>query len=308
MYTAASDHIILQKLVTKEGTLHVPVAELDHQIPGPTILITGGIDGDEYTGIRAAYDLIDWYKTHTFPGRIIVIPIVNTAGFYAGVSLNPLDQKYPKHIYPGNTNGTASEQLMYWVTERYIAQSAHWLDLHSGSHTEALQPFVWAYETKRAKVDGVTKSVLKTLNAKQMVYEKSSFLSKATRLARENCQYLMFECGEKGEQKKEAIQMLEKWVKQTLDVIHTGIAIERQVTCFTNIQSYRAEYDGLWFPSIEVSDVETGMFGGTLTSLDTKKSKQIIIKDSGTILWMKASLQAKKYDDLLAVATNPKSI
>ena len=55
------------------------------------ILITAGVDGNEYDGINAAKTLISTYQGNI---PITVIPIVNLAGYHAGTSYNPLDGKY----------------------------------------------------------------------------------------------------------------------------------------------------------------------------------------------------------------------
>jgi predicted deacylase len=45
-------------------------------MPQKTLLITAGIDGDEYAGIEVAYRLIDG-SDRPFAGRLLIIPIVN---------------------------------------------------------------------------------------------------------------------------------------------------------------------------------------------------------------------------------------
>jgi len=52
------------------------------------------MDGDEYAGISAAYQLIEEFSHTPFRGSIIIVPIVNMPGFIAQTSENPEDGKF----------------------------------------------------------------------------------------------------------------------------------------------------------------------------------------------------------------------
>lgn len=106
------------------------------------VLITAGVDGDEYEGIKAAQYLIDNYKGDI---PITVIPIVNIAGYQAKVSFNPLDHRYPKNIFPGSIIGSSSSKLMFKLSQ-YTKNVDYWIDLHCAASDEQLTPFIWASE------------------------------------------------------------------------------------------------------------------------------------------------------------------
>ena len=298
--------IILHTLNLAGVRLQVPVADISHKIPGPIILITGGMDGDEYTGIRAAYALIEYYSKKSFPGRIIILPIVNVAGFYDGKSLNPLDGKYPKYVFPGNKNGSATEQLVDWINTNFIKGADAWIDLHSGAISEKMQPFVWGFETRNKKVNQMTRSILSMLKSPVTVCEKAPFLSKASRLASKDCIYLVFERGELGEQRQSEIEKMVSWVTKTITVINGEKFEEEKITCYEKVRYYRAQFDGMWMPSIDLGEVEKGSIGGSLKTLDASRAEILTIKESGTVLWMKSSLFAKKNDELMVIATSKK--
>ncbi len=89
-----------------ERHIEIPVAEIEGSLPGKTLLITAGMDGDEYAGIEAAFQAVEKYQHETFSGRLIILPVVNILGFENESSQNPLDQKFPKYIFPGRANNT----------------------------------------------------------------------------------------------------------------------------------------------------------------------------------------------------------
>ena len=302
------NRIILQKINLQGASFQIPVADMSCGISGPTILITGGMDGDEYTGIRAAYELITYYSKRSFPGRIIILPIVNVMGFYEGKSLNPLDNKYPKYIFPGNKNGSSTEQLVNWLFANYVTDAAAWIDLHSGAITERLRPFIWGFETKNKKINLLTKSILGALNSSLVVYEKALFLSKASRLASRDCVYLVFERGEKGEQRQSEIEKMTQWVEKTIDVVNGANVKQRQILCFEKVRMYQAPFDGMWIPSVDIIGIEKGTIAGRLQTLDRKKEEIITIKESGEVLWMKVVPFAKKGDELIVIATSKRLV
>src|SRR5690242_19972927 len=91
----------------------IPVFDIAGNQPGKTVLITAGVDGDEYAGIHAAYQLEENYRHGNFSGRLVIIPIVNVERFKQECSQNPLDGKLPKNIFPGSPDGSPSEQRIH---------------------------------------------------------------------------------------------------------------------------------------------------------------------------------------------------
>ena len=189
-----------------------------HAKEKPRVLVTAGVDGDEYAGIEAAKQLINNYKITPPKVPITIIPIVNLAGYHAKTSQNPLDNRYPKHIYPGSHFGTSSSKLM-WQLSKYVEGVELWLDLHGGAGDEHLNPFVWADKTGNPKVDTLTISLLSKLHART-VYSQNTLKPSAI-LGRRNTSYLILESGEMDKTTKVAVDNHLTWV----------------TTCLTNLDS-----------------------------------------------------------------------
>ena len=51
------------------AVIRVPVADIKGRAPGKTLLVTAGVDGDEYASIDAAYTMIDEVNKASFNGR-----------------------------------------------------------------------------------------------------------------------------------------------------------------------------------------------------------------------------------------------
>ena len=190
-----------------------PQFDVWHSHPGiqSRVLITAGIDGDEYDGIEAAKSLINTYN-----GDIptTIIPIVNIAGYQAKISQNPLDGRHPKHIYPGNQYGSSSSKLIYQMS-KHVSSVELWVDLHGGATDEHLNPFVWAQKTNNTIVDQRTTRLLSYLKTTTL-YTNSTTLPPALPLAEHNTSYIMLESGELGQPTKRNTQRHIDWVSAIL--------------------------------------------------------------------------------------------
>jgi predicted deacylase len=175
------------------------------------VLITAGVDGDEYDGIEAAKYLISHYQGDV---SITVIPIVNIAGNQAKVSQNPLDGLYPKHIFPGSKYGSSSSRLMYELS-KYTNGIELWIDLHGGATDEHLNPFVWAQQTNNITVDKRTTRILSHLKTTTL-FTRSATLPPANSLAKSNISYILLESGELGRATKRNTQRHIDWISTIL--------------------------------------------------------------------------------------------
>ena len=177
------------------------------------IIITAGVDGDEYAGIEAARQLIKFFSTTVPTIPLTIIPLVNRAGNNQGLDYNPLDGLFPKHIYPGFPLGTSSSRLM-WKLSRIVRGHKLWLDLHGGNREEHLHPFVWADRTG-TPTDHLTTHLLSNLSATTL-YSQAPSLAPARYLSKRGTSYLVFESGELGQQKPFMVNQHLSWVKQAI--------------------------------------------------------------------------------------------
>jgi len=287
-------------------TVQVPVAVIKGNRPGKTCVITGGMDGDEYTGIQAAYVLANRFASGDFCGTLIVVAIVNMPGFTAEMSPNPIDQKFPKHFFPGKERGTSTERLIHWLNATYIDGADLWIDLHSGAITEGLNPFIWLYQTGVSSVDVMTEKFLLTSGVSMAVYEKSHSVSKAIFLAERGCQYVLFESGARGNAQAVDVERHVHWVT-TLMSQHEMIPEERATETkiehlFRHVTYLYAPCDGLWNVGLIEKTIQQGQAIGELSRYDGTGQKLIVAPKSGAPLWWKETLSMRRGDILCAIA------
>ena len=231
--------------------IRIPVAHIEGQAPGPKMVITGGMDGDEYAGIAAAYELIKKFsqKKKPFCGTLLVIPIVNIPGWKNRSSFNPDDGLYPKRLFPGTSGGKPTERLVSWLAETALAKADAWMDLHSAPLHEGIQPFLWTYETGEARISKLNRSLLEQSGAAFAVCEPASASAPAERNAASRCWYVLAESGARGEANPADVARHVYWAEKMMAVL--GMTQQEKPaapfpTLLRSVTYLRAKEDGVW--------------------------------------------------------------
>lgn len=276
---------------------------------GKTLLVTAGMDGDEYASIEAAYRLAEQYHTEPFAGTLIVIPILNLPGFQEEVSFNPLDHKYPKYIQLGNAKGSPSERLMHWLLHTYAEQADAWIDLHGGALTEQLIPFAWLFETGHAAVDTVAAAILERWPAQPVVYEPVARGGRREYLARHGCTSMILEAGAQGIVSESDVQYHLRFTELVLNVLgmREGMpATSVQPRPLRHVAYATVPWEGVWYPAVSAGQtVMAGQELGMVRSFNRRHHQRVVTHHAGTVLWNKVGLYGKSGATVAAVGIHP---
>jgi predicted deacylase len=118
---------------TALGDFNLPLIAIQGSQPGPTLAITAGVHGCEYTGIVASIWLARELDPARLSGRVLIVPVVNVRAFEMRMAfLNPLDYLNVNRVFPGRRYGALTEELAYVLQNEIITQSDAYLDLHGG--------------------------------------------------------------------------------------------------------------------------------------------------------------------------------
>ncbi|NDA99390.1 MAG: peptidase M14 [Betaproteobacteria bacterium] len=123
------------------GTVQIPIYVLKNGA-GPTLLLTGGVHGDEYEGQIAIHKLSQSLKAEEICGRLIMIPAVNlpAATQHNGVRLSPIDGRDLNRCFPGNPAGTFCEMLAHFLDTNILPHVDVCVDMHTGGHSAEFAP------------------------------------------------------------------------------------------------------------------------------------------------------------------------
>ena len=111
--------------------IEIPIIIERAKIPGPTILFTAGIHGDEINGVDIVRQLIARHINRPKRGTIICMPILNIFGFLNGNRLFP-DGRDLNRMFPGSVNGSLASRVAHRLMHEIIPDVDLIIDFHTG--------------------------------------------------------------------------------------------------------------------------------------------------------------------------------
>ena len=108
--------------------------------PGPTLLVTGGLHGDEINGVETVRRaIVRKHFSNLKKGTVIAIPLLNIYGFI-NFSRDTPDGKDVNRSFPGNMNGSLSSRVARIVTKKILPHVDFGIDYHTGGATRYNYP------------------------------------------------------------------------------------------------------------------------------------------------------------------------
>jgi hypothetical protein len=113
------------------GFIPIPIVVLKNGA-GPTALLVSGTHGDEYEGQVALCNLVKSLDPARIRGRVIILPAANFPAAMAGRRTSPIDEGNLNRLFPGDPDGTVTEQIAYHIEHELVPMADLVCDLHSG--------------------------------------------------------------------------------------------------------------------------------------------------------------------------------
>ena len=116
------------------GAVPIPIVVIRNG-RGPTLLLTGGVHGDEYEGQIVLLDLARELEPGMIQGRLIIVPALHLPAARAGTRLSPIDGRDLNRTFPGEAAGGFAAMLAHYVSEFLLRLCDVNVDLHSGGRS-----------------------------------------------------------------------------------------------------------------------------------------------------------------------------
>lgn len=127
---------------------------------GPTLLLLGGLHGDEVNGIEVVRRLIVSEELSKIQvGNIIAVPILNIYGFL-NFSRDVPDGKDINRNFPGSTTGSLAGRVAHFITTNILPLADYGIDFHTGGASRHNHP-----QTRYAGIDPRAKALCEIFNA-----------------------------------------------------------------------------------------------------------------------------------------------
>lgn len=281
------------------GFIPIPIVVIKNG-KGPTAVFSSGNHGDEYEGQVALCNLARRLKAEDIKGRVILLPMANFPAGMAGRRTSPIDDANLNRSFPGNPDGTVTQQIAYWIESTLLPKADLVADLHSGGSSLMYVPSALAKYTGDKKRDAAKKAMLEAFGAPVSYIsaggsgtgEDNTLMGGAERLG---IPALGTELGGSGTVTRAALRIVERGLINLLvhakilpDSERVAVAKEPRIVTVAGPEHfvYAAE-SGVWEPCVELGqEVKAGQLAARIYTPETPWAKptEMRFQGSGMVL------------------------
>ncbi|MGH9522700.1 MAG: succinylglutamate desuccinylase/aspartoacylase family protein [Terriglobales bacterium] len=142
-------HAVTLDLAPDAPGIAIPVHVVNGARPGRMLVVTAGVHGDEYEGVRTVLDTTATLVPAELSGTVIAVPVANPPAFWNGTRTSPLDGGNLARAFPGDPQGKITEIIAHHLAHSIIARADFFLDLHSAG-VQFLMPTMVGYDSNHS--------------------------------------------------------------------------------------------------------------------------------------------------------------
>jgi predicted deacylase len=276
---------------------------------GPTLCVTAGCHPNECSGIDAAIRLTREIKPRELKGTLVVIPVVNTPGFWERAYINPIDGKNLQGLYPGTESATRGERgealqstqisdlMTYMIFHEIVMKANYLIDYHGGDYHEVE---LWSLQVNISGNEKVDRKSITMAMASGIIYIEYKTPDPGylrTEAAKRGIPNVVFELCQGGlllPEESQAIFDGTLNIMRHLRMIHgnpkviknqPGTVEGQKQTIIKNRMDVNFMKSGLYYSDIKAGDkVEKGQKVGELKNLEGETIETIYAPATGIVL------------------------
>ncbi|HLR30846.1 MAG TPA: succinylglutamate desuccinylase/aspartoacylase family protein [Fodinibius sp.] len=282
-------------------SIDLPIHLYRAEEKGPTLLLTGGLHGDEINGIEILRRMIHHDQLMPSKGTVIAIPLVNTYGFIQNIRGLP-DGKDINRSFPGSENGSLARLMAYTLMKEVMPLVDYGVDFHTGGDARANYPQIrceWSMENNR--------NIAKAFSP-PIIIDSSVIDDSFRKAAQDNgTPILVYEGGESLRFNELAIQQGIDGTLRLMEYLDMcDKAPDPQETEIYDTSPWiRAHYGGLFSHEVQLGDhVETGQLLGNISDPYGELWANVKSPENGRIIGLNNAPVVYKGDALIHIATD----
>src|SRR6266702_4099880 len=98
-----------------------PVTTITGAKSGPVLFVSAGIHGGEYPAVETVIRLGTRLNAAAIEGTVVLMPVLNLPAFWKrSMFVCPVDNVNPNRVFPGDLNGSYSEQMAHALLNEFI--------------------------------------------------------------------------------------------------------------------------------------------------------------------------------------------
>jgi uncharacterized protein len=112
--------------------LNIPVHVVHGKKPGPVLMVSAAIHGDELNGVEIIRRLLCVGGLKNLRGTLVAVPVVNVFGFIHKSRYLP-DRRDLNRCFPGSESGSLGARMANLFKKQILDLCTHAIDLHTGA-------------------------------------------------------------------------------------------------------------------------------------------------------------------------------
>jgi uncharacterized protein len=151
------------------GFIPIPIVVIRNG-EGPTALFSAGTHCDEYEGQVALCNMAKSLRPDRIRGRVILLPAANFPAAMVGRRTSPIDEGNLNRVFPGDPDGSVTEQIAYFIETELAAAADLICDLHSGGSSLVYVPTALIKRDTDAEMFARRLAMLRAFGAPHAIY------------------------------------------------------------------------------------------------------------------------------------------
>lgn len=274
----------MAKLYTTTS-VDIPIIIERAKKPGPVVLITAGIHGDEINGVEVVRQIVVKEINKPARGTVICIPIINVFGFLNMTREFP-DGRDLNRVFPGSKNGSLASRFAYQFVHKILPVADFCMDFHTGGASRFNAPQIRIRKGEDKALD-----YARIFNAPFTILSKTITKSYRETCAKQGKAVLLFEGGKSNDSNK---NVAKSGVEGVMRILHHFEMLKQKFevpeppgkTVLVEQTTWmRAKYSGLLHVKIPCGKhVEKGEYIATITDPYGKLRHRVKAPNEGYII------------------------
>jgi predicted deacylase len=296
---------VTQEFMVCGSSYELPMFIINGKNNGPTLIVTGGIHAAEYASEAAALEVGQNLNPQELNGQVIIIPVVNVEGFkMRSIYVNPMDGVNLNRVFPGKSDGCASEQIAHWVFQNAISKGDCFVDMHGGDLVEALIPFTIFHRSGNEKVDKASLEIAKAFGIPYLV-ASDSLGSTFSAASEAGIPGILTEAGGQGIWTRQDVLLHVNGLNRLMKYLGILQGPPPEAVDCKVLEKFiwmSSEFDGYYYPVVNVGDsIQKGQFLGKITDFEGNVLQKVEAPEAGVVLFLVTCLAINKNNPLLSI-------
>jgi predicted deacylase len=237
---------------------------------GPTLVISGGVHGDEYEGPCAIQRLWRQLDPAELRGVFLGVPVVNVPAFQDGTRESPIDGFDLNRTFPGRENGFISEMIAHRFLVKVVLKADYYVDLHAGGNAFAMAPTVVYLETGPDEFKAREIALAKAAGVDLLWKGKGLWAAAHVEAVKRGIPAILAEIGQEGRCAEPAVKLGEQIMMNVMKHANmiNGVLQLPQEWIIVEGTYMQSRTGGCFYPSVDLKQrVQSGDTVGLITDL-----------------------------------------